>query len=410
MPNGPVRTVLDRRAERRNGGERSLDLLHLLFGGVGGQVEVVRALAVETSRRGLASGAILIGPPGTQLERADDWKELDAVWIVDKHHRMDRSAARCIRQLLAEVGPRALVWHSPYAPLQVARARRSGDVEAVLHVEHQPLNLRDAGDDARSLGAILVADAMVVLVDDYVRRHPFCRLISWRGRPQRVIGNGVDTALFAPQPRAQGDDDGHAVSSRPGIAVGMAGRIVPSKDFAGLIEGFERFHAARPMGGDRLVIMGEGEDRPRLEELVRRRGLADVIEFTGLLGRSELATRLRGLDVYVQSSFGETQSIAVLQAQATGLAVVGSDVPGVRDAIDDGRTGILVEGGDPAALADALQRLADDVGLRALLGEHARDQVEAEHSARRMADGYLRLLGELDPEGPWSSVDAARTE
>jgi glycosyltransferase involved in cell wall biosynthesis len=90
--------------------------------------------------------------------------------------------------------------------------------------------------------------------------------------------------------------------------------------------------------------------------------------------------------------------------------VVGSDVPGVRDAIDDGRTGILVQGGDPAALADALQRLADDVGLRAQLGAHAREQVEAEHSARRMADGYLRLLGELDPEGPWSSVDAARTE
>lgn len=401
-----MRTIFDRRPGTSLPGARRLDLLHVLFGGVGGQAEVVRALAAEASRHGLASGAILIGPPGAQLERAEDWQALDAAWIVDKHRRMDRAAARSIRTLLARNRPRALVWHSPYAPLQVASARRSGDVQVVVHVEHQPLDLRDAGDDARSLGAIMVADAMVVLIDDYVRRHPLRRLIGLRGRPQRIIGNGVDTALFAPRRPGGGPGLGPE-RSQEGIAIGMAGRLVPTKDVAGLIDGFARLVAGRPRGYDRLVIMGDGVDRSRLEQLVRDRGVQDVVEFTGLLDRSELAARLRGLDVYVQSSFGETQSIAVLQAQATGLAVIGTDVAGVRDAIDHGHTGLLVPPSDPDALASALHRLADDGGLRVRLGANARDIVERRHSAARMTAGYLGLLGELDPDGPWPPLDPA---
>jgi phosphatidylinositol alpha-1,6-mannosyltransferase len=103
------------------------------------------------------------------------------------------------------------------------------------------------------------------------------------------------------------------------------------------------------------VIIGEGDDRVRLEELAQNTGLADHVRFLGAVGAQCLAEAYRMADLFVMPSTGEGFGIAFLEAMVSGTPALGLDVAGARDALADGELGILVSEADlPAALDRAL--------------------------------------------------------
>jgi glycosyltransferase involved in cell wall biosynthesis len=125
-----------------------------------------------------------------------------------------------------------------------------------------------------------------------------------------------------------------------------------------------------------------------------------VVEWWGF--RSDVASVLARAHIAVlPSRGGEGLPKSLLEAAACGLALIAGDVPGCRNIVRDGETGILVPPGDANALADAISRLARDAGLREVMGNNARALVEERYSERilveRMLGLYRELLGERWP-------------
>jgi glycosyltransferase involved in cell wall biosynthesis len=142
----------------------------------------------------------------------------------------------------------------------------------------------------------------------------------------------------------------------------------------------------------RFVIWGEGPLRPALEGLSRSIGLENTVEFRGATARPEDA--LRGLEIFVLPSLSEASSNVVLEAMATGLAVVGTRVGGTPNLLDEGRCGRLVPPGDTPALAAAIVELIDKGSTRADLAAAARERAVTAFGLDRMVARMERLYCE----------------
>ena len=144
-----------------------------------------------------------------------------------------------------------------------------------------------------------------------------------------------------------------------------------------------------------LRLVGDGPLRPRLEALARELALGDRVEFLGRRPHDEVASLVRGCEVFALPSIAEPFGIAALEALACGRPVVASAVGGLPEFIEDGRNGLLVAPGDPEALACALRRLLEDGALRAALGEAGRRTAHEGYSAEAMGAAYEAKLTEL---------------
>ncbi|MFP3941976.1 MAG: glycosyltransferase, partial [Thermoanaerobaculia bacterium] len=151
-------------------------------------------------------------------------------------------------------------------------------------------------------------------------------------------------------------------------------------------------------------VVGEGGMRRRLEDEIRRRGLDGTVRLVGVVPEEEVARRLEEADLFVLPSVvapdGQMEGIpvALMEALAAGVPVVASDLSGVPELVEDGRTGLLVPPGDAAALATAVERLVRDPELAARLAAAGREWVER---AFRLDDTVGRLGELLDREtGP----------
>jgi glycosyltransferase involved in cell wall biosynthesis len=148
------------------------------------------------------------------------------------------------------------------------------------------------------------------------------------------------------------------------------GRLRAPKDFTTFVRALGKL----PSGSFEAVIVGEGPDRGLLEREVDALGLAGRVRLAG--ERRDVPDLLADADVFVLSSRSEGHPVAILEAMAAGLPVVASRVGGVPEQVSHGETGLLVEPGDPDALAAALQLLATDPALRLRLGAAGRERAE----------------------------------
>jgi glycosyltransferase involved in cell wall biosynthesis len=203
-----------------------------------------------------------------------------------------------------------------------------------------------------------------------------------------VLPRGVDTQVFTPS--------GRPVTS-PRLIVTRALRAVYRHDL--LLAAFAVI--ARKHEGARLLIAGEGDERPRLEALAASLGLAPSVEFLGRLGERELALRLREAAVYVTVVAQEGVSSSLLEAMACGLVPVVPDLPGNREWVKDGLNGRLIRPADldrPEAIADVLEAALSDGALRASC--HRDNPVRVRRDAdwvtnmNRMDAAYRRLVEE----------------
>jgi glycosyltransferase involved in cell wall biosynthesis len=144
----------------------------------------------------------------------------------------------------------------------------------------------------------------------------------------------------------------------------------------------------------RLAVIGNGEERARLEARARELGLGDRLRFVDFKPPS--SRQLRSLDVFVLPSSWEAFPISVLEAMACGVPQVATDVGGTSEALADGVTGLLCPPEDPAALADRVATLLEDEAMRARMAEDGRRRFDERFRIERMLDGtaevYERVL------------------
>lgn len=201
------------------------------------------------------------------------------------------------------------------------------------------------------------------------------------------ICNGVDVARFRPTA-------GRA-SDRPTLVVGTVGRLQPVKSQITLVEAVGTLLRRRPDSASRLrlVLVGDGPERPALEAAIQAEGLADIAGVTGW--QDDVPALLASLDIFVLPSLNEGISNTILEAMACGLPVVATRVGGNPELVVDGETGYLFPVGDSASLADRLAAYLDEPGLRARQGEAARRRAETEFSMERMLGAYAELYRSL---------------
>jgi len=199
-----------------------------------------------------------------------------------------------------------------------------------------------------------------------------------------VVYPGVDAARLTPDPAGTRTTDPTFL---------YVGRL---KRYKGVETAIRAVALARQSGAPvHLAIAGQGDDRPRLERLTADLGLTGAVRFLGFVSEDEKRTLLRRSWATVFPSPKEGWGITNVEAAACGTPAVASDSPGLRESVRHDETGLLVPGDDPAALADALQRLARDPALVARLGRGGRAFAESlswDTAATRTAEELDTLI------------------
>ncbi|HEX5352522.1 MAG TPA: TIGR03088 family PEP-CTERM/XrtA system glycosyltransferase [Rhodanobacteraceae bacterium] len=216
--------------------------------------------------------------------------------------------------------------------------------------------------------------------------------------PSKVacIPNGIDAAKFVASPVLKNTRPLLGDFAPSGtLLIGTISRLDAVKDQAGLIASFKLLCDSSPDADARLrlVIVGEGPERRRLEQQIAGLNLGGRVRLLGK--REDVAALLAEWDLFVLSSVAEGMPNAVLEAMASGLPVVATNVGGIPEVVADGVTGTLVPARDPTALAEALRRYTDDAVLRSRHGLAGRQRMQEQFSLSAMLSDYNILYDEL---------------
>ena len=201
-----------------------------------------------------------------------------------------------------------------------------------------------------------------------------------------VLANGVDTAKFCPP------TDRLAVRRQLGLpenipAIIVVARLAPEKDLTTLLQAFRLIRQQLPM--TELWLAGDGPERADLERTSHALGLSTHTRFLG--ARDDVHRLLQAADVCALPSLSEGLSIALIEAAASGLPIVATDVGGNHEVVNPPDGGQLVPVGNPAAMAKALLTILLNSKLSAAMRQAARHHAEKDFGLMQMADSYITL-------------------
>lgn len=200
-----------------------------------------------------------------------------------------------------------------------------------------------------------------------------------------VVPNGIELDRYEPTDRAALRRTLGLDPSRRYVTI--VARFHPVKDHATLIRAFHR--VASEFADVDLLLVGDGPLRPALEAQIGQAGLDERVRLLGV--RQDVADILRASNVFVLSSVSEAASITLLEAMASGLPVVVTDVGGNPELVRSDIDGLLVPRGDDARMAQALARLLHDRNLAASMGTSAARRVRDEFRMDQTIERYARL-------------------
>ena len=316
------------------------------------------------------------------------------------HH--DAAALLELRRLFRDLRPDVVHTHNPKPGVYGRLAARAARVPAIVNTVHGLYALPE--DPWRKRAVVYGLERMAASAShaELVQNPedvPTLRRLGIASTKITVLGNGVDLTRFRPDRLDTGRR--HARRAEWGgrddtVVVGTVGRLVWEKGYR------ELFVAARALAGHapriRFVIVG-GLDAAKADQLGPE-DLAAAERDADLLSlghRDDVADLYDAMDVFVLASYREGFPRAAMEAMASGVPVVATDIRGCRQVVDHDRNGLLVPPRDAGALASAVARLADEPERRAEMATAALAKARAEFDDRRIVattlETYDRVLG-----------------
>lgn len=276
--------------------------------------------------------------------------------------------------------------YAPLAPTWLACKLRRMPVVAMIH----DVSRGESGQWMSNRGRRLISLAETILY-----RLPYDRIIShdstkhalvnrWRVPAGRIrtVNNGIDLERIPHQDNTKRDID-----------ILFAGRIVPTKNTDDLLEVIAKCRAARPNLTARII--GDGPLLPQMREHAKRLNLDGCVEFTGAVDNEQVLDALRRAKLFVHTSSREGFPVVLVEAMASGAAIVATRIPGTIDVVDEETTGLLVDEHDIAAMATRVVALLDDDVFRKQIADAARRMVAERLTSKTMADHVSRVYGEI---------------
>lgn len=273
--------------------------------------------------------------------------------------------------------------HSALAPLVtllraslLAVAGRLRGVPVVLHVHGGRFQSTVGGRTRDRVLRLLLAPVNHAIA---VSEAGEARLLGILGRRRvTLVVNGIETRAFGPG------------TGRRGVPrILHVGLLTPRKGVVDLMRASDLL-VERGIEHELWLVGGTPDEGPEAEQEVRR-SAGSAVRFLGPRTHEELPALYAQADIFCLASWWEATPLTILEAMASGLAIVATDVGGIPQLVTHGETGILVPPHSPTSLADALTRLIDDDAVRTAMGEEGRNRVRARHDMSRVAEDINRV-------------------
>ena len=184
------------------------------------------------------------------------------------------------------------------------------------------------------------------------------RVFARHGLQAEIIPNIIDLSRFTPASRPAPGDAPHLIVTR---------NLEPIYDIPTALRAFAQVRQARP--GARLTVAGSGPELVALQALATQLDVADAVQFSGRIANASIGALYASADLMLNPSTADNMPISILEALASGVPVVSTDVGGIPDLVTHERTALLVPVGDAPALAAAALRVLDDPALAQRLRE-----------------------------------------
>jgi len=294
--------------------------------------------------------------------------------------------------LLRQIMPAVFHQHrtGPYHGKWAVLAARAAGVPVVVASEHQAAyRLRGAQRWVNAVTDQLVD--RIVAVSDHDYR---CQLKESGRPPEQIvrIHNGIDLSRFRPESPEATAARRTALGIPPGVPViGTVARLEEQKGVTYFLRALPALAARWP--GLVVLIAGRGSLKKALEAEAVALGVNGYTRFLGFW--PDVAEVMSLMDVVAIPSMWEPFGLVAAEAMAVGRPVVASRVGGLPEVVADGETGLLVPPGEPAALADAVERLLAAPDLRSRLGAAGRERVAANFTVEVMTENMIALYRQL---------------
>jgi glycosyltransferase involved in cell wall biosynthesis len=369
-----------------------LRVAHVTLGlEVGGQEKLLVEFARCADRRRFDLRFIVLGGRGVLAADLEAWGW--PVTALDEPSGFRPGLVLRLAGLFREQGVEVVHTHDERPHIYGAFAARLAGVRRLIHTRHHGMANRLT---RRQRGLVRLASQLTdrfVCVSADSARQAMRQGVS--PRTVRVLRNGIDLTRFDPPPTLLSPTHGGREGREAGPVVVVA-RLSPEKDIGTLLSAAAL--AVREDSSFRLEIAGDGPCMADLRRTAADLELNDCVRFLGQV--RDVPALLAGAGLFVLPSLTEGVSLTLLEAMASGLAIVATRVGGNPEVVADGETGLLVPPRDPRALAAALLRLRRDDCERRRMELAGRRRVEHCFDVRRMTAAYEKMYLGLDrPDG-----------
>jgi len=204
--------------------------------------------------------------------------------------------------------------------------------------------------------------------------------------PVTIITNGIDVGRYHAYDGQDPDiATRYGLPPRPRIL--FVGRLAADKEVPVIVRALA--HVDHDPSAH-LLLVGRGDERPRLEALARELGVQDRVRFVGYVPEEDMPALYRAVDLFAIAATVETQSLPTLQAMASGLPVVASRAAALPEIVRHGQNGLLVPPGDAAAMGEAMRTILSRPDVAITMGQHGSGLAQA-HAEQRTFDLYEQL-------------------
>lgn len=308
------------------------------------------------------------------------------------HHRFDAMAFRQLEDVIRKERIELVeTFAHPNTVIFSFLARLRSLVERVV-VSYHAMAMDARGTVVRPYLRPILRRLDAHLAVAEVQKRKLVEVDGLRDESVRVIYNGVDTAVY--RPADTGERDGLRRELRiptDAVVLVSVGSLKPIKGIDVLLDAFAPLAQREPRA--RLMIVGDGPDRAGLQARARELDVDARVAFLGL--RDDVHALLRVADGLVLPSRTEALPTVVLEAMATGLPVVATDVGGVPEMVEPEKSGLLVAPENAAQLSAAMQRVLGDENLRRKLGDRGRAIVQERFRIETMCEQRMSYFEEL---------------